>query len=56
MNRGETQACFTEVAEILSRRRVSARVYIAGGAAMVLVYEGDRHTPLDEPAAGGAPS
>ena len=53
MNRGDMLACFTEMAEILSRRRVSARVYIVGGAAMALAYDRDRHTPLDGPAAGG---
>ena len=53
MNREEMLACFTEMAEILSRRRVSARVYIVGGAAMALAYDRDRHTPLDGLAAGG---
>lgn len=54
MNREDMLACFTEMAEILSRRRVSARVYIVGGAAMALAYDRDRHTPLDEPAGGCA--
>lgn len=44
MDREEILACFTEAAEILSRRRVSARVYIVGGAAMALAYDCDRHT------------
>lgn len=44
MDREEMLACFTDVAEILSRRRVSARVYIVGGAAMALAYDCDRYT------------
>lgn len=44
MNRDDFSAALTDVAEILERRRASARVYIVGGAAMALAYDSDRYT------------
>ena len=44
MNRDDFHAALTDVAEILSRSRASARVYIVGGAAMALAYDDDRYT------------
>lgn len=44
MRRDDFIAVLTETAEILERRRASARVYIVGGAAMALAYGSDRFT------------
>ncbi len=44
LNRDDFNAALTDVAEILERRRASARVYIVGGAAMALAYDSDRCT------------
>lgn len=44
MNRDDFNAALTDVAEILGRRRASARVYIVGGAAMALAYDSDHCT------------
>lgn len=40
----EIRAALSELAERLERRRTHARLYIAGGAAMVLAYDADRAT------------
>lgn len=44
MDRSELLAALTDVAEILGRRGVSGRVYIAVGAAMALTYDSRRVT------------
>lgn len=44
MRRLELIAALDEVAEILSSRSVTARVYIVGGAAMALAYDSERFT------------
>lgn len=44
MDRRELQAALEEVAQILSTRRQTARIYIVGGAAMAMAYDSERFT------------
>lgn len=44
MNNHELRAALSEVAEVLQRQHLTARVYVVGGAAMVLAYGADRST------------
>lgn len=39
MNRSELGEALNELAERLDRQQISARVYIVGGAAMLLAYD-----------------
>lgn len=44
LSESEIRFALSELAERLERRRTHARLYIAGGAAMVLAYDADRAT------------
>ena len=44
MSPEELRDVLADVASVLATRRVTARVYIVGGAAMALAYRSDRHT------------
>lgn len=44
VGRRELLAAFEEVAEILRTRRQTARIYIVGGAAMAMAYDGESFT------------
>ena len=44
MDRRELLAALGEVADLLTVRRVTARIYIVGGAAMALAYDNERFT------------
>ena len=44
MDRQELLAALGEVADLLKVRRVTARIYIVGGAAMALAYDNERFT------------
>jgi len=44
MNRSDLREALNELAERLDLQHISARVYIVGGAAMVLAYDADRAT------------